>query len=66
MFHKLYVTLVTGNQKAIIAFALSFLAGLGITVGGVNILDVTIREALTAGFTAVVTAGGVWLKANNK
>lgn len=61
---NLYQTFITGNQKAIIGFVLTLIAGLGLQVGGVNILDVTVRELVSAIGTAVVTGVGVWVTRN--
>ena len=66
MLSNLYNTIVKGNQKAVIAFALTFVGGLGLSVGGVNILDVTVGELISSGITAVIATAGVWLKANSK
>lgn len=64
MFHKLYTTLVVGNQKAITAFLLSFLvvglAKLGLTP------DMTLNGILETALSAVIVSVGTWLKANNK
>lgn len=59
-----YSFLVVGNQKAIVAGVVALVAGLGLQVNGVNLLDATVREVVVAGVNAVVAAGAVWLKAN--
>lgn len=64
MLSNIYTTIVKGNQKAVIGFVLSLIAGLGLQVGGVNLLDVTVGELVTAGITAAITSAGVWFKAN--
>lgn len=66
MLNNIYTTIVKGNQKAVIGFVLTFVAGLGLQIGGVNILDVTIGDAISAGIAAGITSAGVWFKGNNK
>lgn len=61
---NLYNLVVVGNQKAIVGLVLALIGGIGLQVGGVNVLDATVREVVNAGVLAVVTAGGVWVKAN--
>ena len=61
---NLYDFVVVGNQKAIVAFVLTLVGGLGLSVGGVNILDVTVGELVGSTITAAVATAGVWLKAN--
>lgn len=66
MISNIYSTIVKGNQKAIVGFVITFITGLGLQVGGVNILDVTVGEIISAGVTGAIASAGVWLKANNK
>jgi len=66
MLKNLYDFIVVGNQKAVIAFALTFIGGLGLQVGGVNILDVTVRELIASGITGAIASAGVYIKGNNK
>jgi hypothetical protein len=39
-------------------------AGLGFQVNGVNLLDATVGQVLSAIVAGLITAAGVWLKAN--
>ena len=61
---NLYNVIVAGNQKAIVGLVIALIGGLGLQVGGVNILDVSVRELVNAVVLAVITSAGVWLKAN--
>lgn len=64
MLRDLYVTFVVGNQKAITAFLLSFvavgLAKLGLTS------DASLGGLAETAISAVIVGVGTWLKANNK
>lgn len=60
----LYGVVVSGNQKAIVAFVLAAVAGLGLQVNGVNLLDASVREVVVAVVSGLVSSVGVWLKAN--
>lgn len=62
MFGQLYNTIVKGNQKAIVGFLVAA-AGTYLALVGVS-LDMTVGEALTVLTNGVVTAVGVWFKAN--
>lgn len=61
---KLINTLVVGNEKALVGFIVPGLLGL-LLLGGVT-GDMTVEEALTTLVTALLTAAGVWSKANTK
>lgn len=63
---NMYNFIVVGNQKAIAAFVVTLIGGLGLSVGGTNLIDVTIGELISSVVTAVVATGAVWLKANKK
>lgn len=62
MLSNIYDAVVKGNQKAIVAFVLSavavFVAQAGFTV------DTTIGEVVEALVAGVISAVGVWFKAN--
>lgn len=61
MVKNLYDLLISGNQKAVVAFLVPSIVGLiGYGVTG----DMTVNEALTVVITGVLTSVGVWLKAN--
>lgn len=58
----IYGTLVSGNQKAIVAFVV-------VTVGTILVqnglsLDMTVKEAVEAVANGVISSVAVWLKAN--
>lgn len=61
---KIYNTIVAGNQKAVIGFVLTLVAGLGLQVGGVNVLDATVGQVIAAVVSGVITSAGVWFKTN--
>jgi hypothetical protein len=64
MLQSVYKLVVQGNQKAIVGFVLMVVAGLGFQVNGVNLLDATVGQVLSALVAGLITAAGVWLKAN--
>lgn len=66
MLSRLYEVVVKGNQKAVVAFALTFVGGLGLTVHGVNILDATVGDVISTTMNSVIASFGVWLTANKK
>jgi hypothetical protein len=58
LLRSLYHTIVVGNQKALVGFILTFIATLGVTG------DMTVAQVIESAVSAVVVAGGVWLKSN--
>lgn len=66
MLSNIYNVVVKGNQKAIVAFVFALIGTLGLQVGGVNVLDVTVRELVNGVIASGLTAVGVWLQANKK
>lgn len=59
---KLYDKLVSNNQKAIVAFLVPAIVGLGAYVGIDG--EMTVNEAVGVVVTAVLTSAGVWFKRN--
>lgn len=66
MLNNLYTLLVVGKQKAIVAFVLMLVGGLGFQVGGVDLLDATVGEVISALVAGVIGYASVWFKANSK
>lgn len=62
---NIFQLIVKGNQKAIVGFVLAAVAGLGLQVGGTNLLDATVGEVVSSVATGAITAAGVWFKANS-
>lgn len=58
----LYVTWISGNQKAIVGFVVPMVLG-SIAFTGVT-GDMTVRDALSLLLTAALTGASVWLKRN--
>lgn len=62
---NVFQLVVKGNEKAIVGFLLAAVAGLGLQVGGTNLLDATVGEVVSSVATGAITAAGVWFKANS-
>lgn len=58
LVRSLYRTIVIGKQKALVGFILTFLASVGVSG------DMTVAQLTESVVSALVVAGGVWLKSN--
>lgn len=64
MLSSLYNLVIKNKQKAISGAIIMFIGGLGLQVGGVNLVDATVKDVVEAAILAVVTYAGVFFPAN--